>query len=161
MALLRIETNVLQTEDVLVEDFTYTIPKDGGFEEFDETQEIKWAQDSRDLLEYLTDDKFAPGSSTLVLRDSTGTLVPQTQVLDYLATLLEPQYAIDEFPIAAVPPVDFILTEVPLLRSQRVYLNGQRQREGAVDDYTISGDTVTMVRVIRPGDLVSVEYQHV
>jgi len=160
MPLLIVETNALQTEDVTVEDFTCTIPQSGGSEQFDENNEIKFAQRSIYLHKYLTDDKFAVGSSTLVLRNSSG-VIPQPQVLDYLDNLLNPQYAADEFNVTGAPPANYILTEVPLLGSQVVYLNGQRQREGAVEDYTIVGDTVTMVRPIRTGDLVSVEYQHI
>lgn len=149
------------TCDILVEDWGVSIPFAGGQESFDEIQEIRLAQRSYSLRTLLTDNVFGLGESTLIIDDGTGGDVPQGQVLDLLDAYLQPQKEVDEFDIAGLTPVDFILTEVPLLESEVIYLNGQRQRKGALHDYTISGDTVTMIHAIRAGDVVSVEYHYI
>lgn len=53
----------------------------------------------------------------------------------------------------------FTVSEVPVSGSERVALNGVGPlRPGAGNDYTISGDTVTMLCPVRAGDAVSIDY---
>ncbi len=64
----------------------------------------------------------------------------------------------EKFPITINDTLIFNLAVTPLVDSERVYLNGQWLQRGSTDDYTISGNTVTLLRPTRVGDLVSVEY---
>lgn len=79
---------------------------------------------------------------------------------DEVKSLLGLVPATDEFDVILVNEDTFILTEVPLIASQTVFLNGQRLREGVGQDYTIIGDTITFLRPTRVGDLVSAGYTH-
>lgn len=54
--------------------------------------------------------------------------------------------------------VTFVFASTPLLNSEAVYLNGQRQTKGASNDYTISGATVTMIVAPVTADILRVDY---
>lgn len=53
----------------------------------------------------------------------------------------------------------FTLANTPVTGSVRVYLNGQRLRAGAGNDYTISGTTITLAAAPLSGEYVEVEYR--
>jgi hypothetical protein len=55
---------------------------------------------------------------------------------------------------------DFDLANTPLTGSVTVYLNGQRLRAGASNDYTISGGTITMASAPESGDLILADYRY-
>lgn len=54
--------------------------------------------------------------------------------------------------------VTFTLAGTPVANSERVYLNGLRQKRGAGDDYTIAGNTITFNAAPLAGDTLLVDY---
>lgn len=89
MATVIVKTNVLQGSSVLIKDVGVSIPASGGSETFTNTDEISQLQLSRDLRDYLIDDAYGVGSSTLILNDGTSDLA-QTDALNFLATVQLP-----------------------------------------------------------------------
>jgi hypothetical protein len=64
--------------------------------------------------------------------------------------------------IYAGGPNTFTLTFTPILNSTHVSLRGVHLTQGVSDDYTISGNIVTLVagHVLLSGDKILIEYQH-
>ena len=56
---------------------------------------------------------------------------------------------------------EFTLANVPIAGSVALYKNGLRQRAGAGNDYTISGDTITFEagNIPQPGDVLLADYR--
>lgn len=54
--------------------------------------------------------------------------------------------------------VTYVLANVPKAGLEDVYVNGVLQEGGAGNDYTISGDTITMLFTLQPGDKIRVSY---
>jgi hypothetical protein len=52
----------------------------------------------------------------------------------------------------------FVVANSPVANSVAVYLNGQRQRAGGGNDYTISGSTITMASAPAAGEILTVDY---
>lgn len=52
----------------------------------------------------------------------------------------------------------FTLADTPSSGSERVYLNGVLQNQGASNDYTISGNTITFITAPLTGDILLVDY---
>jgi len=71
-----------------------------------------------------------------------------------------PTEAIEYFDVASGLDDDYTLANTPLAGTERVYLNGVLMRPGASNDYTVSGDVVTLVRTVKSGDVVAIEYKH-
>lgn len=55
---------------------------------------------------------------------------------------------------------DFTIDNTPVSGSVVVFLNGVRQREGASNDYTISGLTITFNTAPLTDDVILVDYRH-
>lgn len=78
--------------------------------------------------------------------------------------LVSGDFVFGEVPAGAIDDsnTSFVLASTPVVGTESVYLNGIRQFEGAGNDYTISGDTVTMLDPPKgaPGnpDRVTVDY---
>lgn len=90
MATLIIKSNASTVSDVLIPDVGVLIPSGGGTETFTENDEIFELQESIDLRDFLTDDAFGAGSSTLILNDGV-TDIDQADALNFLDTLLLPE----------------------------------------------------------------------
>lgn len=88
MATLIVKCNPLQGTPVLVADMGTTVPTLPGELTFTDEEDIDFAKQSIDLMDLLTDDVFAVGSSTLILNDGASD-IPQSQALDFLAGLLD------------------------------------------------------------------------
>lgn len=88
MATLVIRSNALQATDVLIPDLGFIIPSSGGSVTLITDEEILFAQQSDDLLEFLLDDAHT-GSSTLILNDGTSDIA-EADVSAFLATILLP-----------------------------------------------------------------------
>jgi len=89
MATLVIRSNALQGTDVLIPDLGFIVPSGGGSVTLSTTlEEILFAQQSDDLLEFLLDNAHT-GSSTLILNDGTND-ISEADVEAFLAALLLP-----------------------------------------------------------------------
>ena len=53
---------------------------------------------------------------------------------------------------------NFTLANTPQAGTLRVYLNGLRQQEGAGNDYTVSGNTITFTTAPSTGDVILADY---
>lgn len=90
MAVVVIKSNASQVTFVLIKDFGVIIPASGGSETFVENKEIFRLQASEDLREFLVDDVYGAGSSTLILNDGTSDIV-QADALNFLDTVILPE----------------------------------------------------------------------
>lgn len=123
----------------------------------------------------LSDDRTADGirtATTVVSVD--GSAAPTAgQVLtavngtsatwqDNVGGISPADYVVEEIPTGAIDGVNdtFTLANTPIVGSQQVYLNGTRMREGAGEDYQISGGTITFEAGQLPetGDSLVVDY---
>lgn len=80
---LTIRTNNSTTSNILVKDLGFYIPKAGANLVLTNLEDINKAQESLDLISYLTDDAYGVDSSTLILV-SNGTDVSQDSAEAYL-----------------------------------------------------------------------------
>lgn len=94
MATLIIKSNAGTVADILIPDVGVLIPQAGGQETFIENDEILEFRESQDLVDLLTDDVFAVGSSTLILNDGTVDIA-QDDVINFIDTLILPDSAED------------------------------------------------------------------
>lgn len=78
---------------------------------------------------------------------------------DGTVTLNESQ-VIEEVPSGAINGTNtaFTIANTPVAGSVRLYLNGVRLRSGAGNDYTISGNTITMLYAPATGDVLIADY---
>jgi hypothetical protein len=53
----------------------------------------------------------------------------------------------------------FIMSFLPDIGSEHIYLNGLLQEFGLTEDYTTSGQILTFVEAPQPGDIITVSYQ--
>lgn len=54
--------------------------------------------------------------------------------------------------------VTFTLTNIPVANTLKLYLNGQRLKDGGVD-YTLTGSTITMVSAPYFGNILVADYR--
>jgi hypothetical protein len=88
------------------------------------------------------------GSTAVVyVRDLSGTLTNSNFVFE-----VTPSGTIDGSNTA------FTLPDTPTAGTQRLYLNGQRLKSGAGNDYTISTNTITMATAPISGDVLIADY---
>ncbi len=52
----------------------------------------------------------------------------------------------------------YVLANTPKVGTESVYINGLLQDSGAGNDYTISGDTITMLYLLTSGDKIRISY---
>lgn len=80
------------------------------------------------------------------------------------STPADPTEACDEEPTVTNGSPTVTLANTPVVDSYKVYLNGQRMREGSGHDFTISGAVITFEYNLKntPGNLdhVQVDYKH-
>jgi hypothetical protein len=74
--------------------------------------------------------------------------------------LLAVNYVVRETPAGTVNGLNatFVLANAPIAGKESVYLNGLLMDVGAGNDYTISGNTITMLQVPQVGDKLRVTY---
>lgn len=89
MATLVIKTNASQATDVTIDDIGVIVPNSGGTITFDEDKEIKTCQESVDLRDFLVDDAYGAGSSTLILNDGSSDIA-QSDAINFLETVILP-----------------------------------------------------------------------
>lgn len=64
-----------------------------------------------------------------------------------------------ETPAGSLPGTVFTLSATPASGSLHLYVNGQVQRPGAGNDYTISGSTITMLYTVPSGASMMASYR--
>lgn len=94
MATLIIKSNAGTVANVLIPDVGIEIPLGGGQDTFTENDELFDFQASQDLRDFLVDDAFGAGSSTLILNDGVVD-IDQTDALNFLDTLVLPDISND------------------------------------------------------------------
>lgn len=90
MAFLILKSNPGSSGFIVIQDLGYLVPTGGQQVTLDEDDDIYRAQASVNLQEFLVDDAFGVGSSTIILNDGSSD-IPQAQALNFLATVLLPQ----------------------------------------------------------------------
>ena len=143
-----------------------------------------WEAVAEGFLEYLDENPLPGGSTT----DEKVKVSANDTTTDYLATklvaganinLIEQFDGADErleIEVSGVPggndtrresffpsgPSDtvYTLTDPPLGGTEHVYWNGVLTLEGAANDYTVSGDQVTVNFAVFSGDRIDVEYEY-
>lgn len=83
---LVIKTNASQATDVTINDLGVIVPNSGGSITFTEAKEAEASQNSVDLRDFLTDDAYGAGSSTLILNDGSAD-IDQADALNFLDTI--------------------------------------------------------------------------
>lgn len=70
---------------------------------------------------------------------------------------------VNSFSIGEIPSgsgTTFTLAHTPVSGTVAVYRGGARQLEGAGNDYTISGSTITFAVSVGAGEVIQVDYQY-
>lgn len=83
-----------------------------------------------------------------------------TYVQDTSGTLSPSNFVYEETPSGSINGSNtaFTIANTPTAGTVRVYLNGQRQKSGAGNDYTISSTTITFTTAPISGDVIVVDY---
>lgn len=83
------------------------------------------------------------------------------QQIPTTAGLLNSNFVDKETPAGSIngSNVTFTLANTPVAGSEHIYLNGVLQAVGAGNDYTISGDTITMLTAPLSGERILVSYR--
>lgn len=82
------------------------------------------------------------------------------EAADIAGLLATGDLVFSEVPTGAIDDVndEYVLADAPVAGSEQVFHNGQLLRAGSGNDYTISGDTITMEFVPTTGDVIVVHY---
>lgn len=80
--------------------------------------------------------------------------------VDVTDAVLEADVVVGEVPTESPGPgvLNFTIANTPVTGTVAVYLNGLRQLEGAGEDYTVSGTTVTFAKAPRPTAIIQFDY---
>jgi hypothetical protein len=113
-----------------------------------ESADILKLADIVDNLSSTDTDKALSANQGKVLKDEIDTLATQVRIPVYGEVLA----------VTAGLPALPAFANTPIAGSQQVYLNGLRVREGAGNDYTISGSVVTFEYNLQAGDQVEADY---
>lgn len=83
-----------------------------------------------------------------------------TYVQDTAGTLSVTNFVFEETPSGSIngSNVTFTISATPTTGTLRLYLNGQRLRSGAGNDYTLSTNTITMATAPISGDVLIADY---
>lgn len=100
----------------------------------------------------LDEDDFASDSDTQ--------LATQQSIKAYVDSAGMSNYVVNETPSGSVDGANttFTLANTPDAGTVQVFLNGLLQLEGAGNDYTISGDTITYLSAPLSGDVLRITY---
>lgn len=94
--------------------------------------------------------------------NSGGTLgvTAVTYVQDISGTLSPSNFVFEEIPSGSIngSNVTFTISATPTTGTLRLYLNGQRLRSGAGNDYTLSTNTITMTTAPISGDVLLADF---
>jgi hypothetical protein len=94
--------------------------------------------------------------------NSGGTLgsTAVTYVQDISGTLTPSNFVFEETPSGSIngSNVTFTISATPTTGTLRLYLNGQRLRSGAGNDYTLSTNTITMTTAPTSGDVLLADF---
>lgn len=94
--------------------------------------------------------------------NSGGTLgsTAVTYVQDISGTLSPSNFVFEEIPSGSINGlnVTFTISATPTTGTLRLYLNGQRLRSGAGNDYTLSTNTITMTTAPISGDVLLADF---
>ena len=94
--------------------------------------------------------------------NSGGTLgsTAVTYVQDVSGTLSPSNFVFEEIPSGSIngSNVTFTISATPTTGTLRLYLNGQRLRSGAGNDYTLSTNTITMTTAPISGDVLLCDF---
>ena len=94
--------------------------------------------------------------------NSGGTLgvTAVTYVQDVSGTLSPSNFVFEEIPSGSIngSNVTFTISATPTTGTLRLYLNGQRLRSGAGNDYTLSTNTITMATAPISGDVLLADF---
>lgn len=94
--------------------------------------------------------------------NSGGTLgsTAVTYVADTSGTLTPSNFVFEEIPSGSIngSNVTFTISATPTAGTLRLYLNGQRLRSGAGNDYTLSTNTITMTTAPISGDVLLADF---
>jgi hypothetical protein len=101
------------------------------------------------------------GSATINVANAAGSITLSV-VTGSTGVMTAANFIIEEVPTGTVDGTNptFTLANTPLTGSQRVFVNGIRNKAGAGNDYTISGSTITFLTGAIPqtGDTIIVDY---
>ena len=117
------------------------------------------------LTETLTDGNILVGDATNVASSVTmsgDATISNTGVLTISSDFTKNADFVDrETPSGTIDGANttFTLANTPVAGSEHVYLNGLLQEDGAGNDYTISGDTITYLSAPQSGDTLRVSYR--
>ena len=97
-----------------------------------------------------------PGTYNSVTVDTYGRVTAATVV----STLEQSRYIIRETPSGATNGVNttFVLANTPIVGKEQVYKNGVLQESGVGNDYTITGNTITMLVIPSTNSKIRVNY---
>ena len=118
-----------------------------------------------DKLDGLDDTAFlkhslATAANDFLVASGSGTFVKKT--LAETQAMLGCRWSLGEIPTGVIDGsnVTFTLAHTPTGGQIMLYLNGQYMTVGVGEDYTISGNTITMAAPLIPGDKIRTNYQY-
>ena len=110
-----------------------------------------------DLFTYSTDNtRIGIGSNDEVLTADSSEATGMKWAAASATSMIR-----NETPSGDLDSVDttYTIANTPLTDSLRVYINGVRQQEGATEDYTLSGTTITFATAPDSGDIILADYE--
>ena len=87
-------------------------------------------------------------------------VVPSSTVNNYINTGVGASFVDDEIPIGDIDGINviFTLANTPVTNSLKLFLNGQKLLN--IDDFTYTGDTITMINIPHTGDSFTADYRY-